>query len=271
MKLKITAGLLLFLLGFSGIFYACRQGRRTYPIVPPEEQTRAYLKIINTAASYQHPPGSGSHNPSLDFKYETYNSSAPIARNLRFPGGWPVQGYANLIESGLDVDSNGVGQLFLSANLNLTWIELMKKQIMTLHGDKKHTAWIIDSAQTLIMRQTFDDYKFSDTTAAIRFFHANAYDMQRDLMLKFRSPRFTGDTCVFGIDSMFQNNCTFAAETPFYELRADRVYDLFLMDRDSVTTLMSRTGFELKPRSAYALFYYNTSSGGKDFQLIRIE
>jgi hypothetical protein len=268
---KVSFGILLFLLIFSGIFFACREGRRTYPIVPPEEQTRAYLKIINTAASYPHPPGSGNHNPSLDFKYETYNSSAVVARNLQFPGGWPSQGYANLIEAGVNVDSNGTGQLFLSANLNQTWVELMKQQVIRLEGEKKHTAWIIDSAQTLIARQTFDSYTFTDTTAAIRFYHANAYDLQRDLMIKFRSPRSTGDTCVFGVDSIFQNNCTFTQETPFYELKGDRTYDLFVMGRDSTTTLLSKSGITLKPKSAYALFYYQTSSGAKDFQLIRIE
>jgi hypothetical protein len=268
---KVTLGVLLSLLAFSGIFFACRQGRRTYPIVPPEEQTRAYLKIINTAASYPHPPGSGNHNPSLDFKYETYNSSAIIARNLRFPGGWPVQGYANLIEAGVNVDSNGIGKLFLSANLNQTWVELMKKQEMRLEGEKKHTAWVIDSAETLIMRQTFDTYTFTDTTAAVRFYHANAYEMDRDLMIKFRSPRSTGDTCVFGVDSIFQNNCTFAQETPFYELKGNRTYDLFVMNRDSTTTLFSKSGITLLPKAAYALFYYKTSSGARDFQLIRIE
>lgn len=268
---KVTFGVLLSLLVVSGIFYACREGRRTYPIVPPEEQTRAYLKIINTAASYPHPPGSGNHNPSLDIKYETYNSSAIIARNLQFPGGWPSQGYANLIEAGVKVDSNGTGLLFLSANLNQTWIELMKKQVVKLEGEKKQTAWIIDSAQTFIVRQTADTYSFTDSTAAIRFYHANAYDMTRDLMIKFRSPRVTGDTCVFGVDSVFQNNCNFAEQTPFYELKANRVYDLFVMGRDSSTVLLSKSGIELKPKSAYALFYYNTSSGNKDFQLVRIE
>jgi hypothetical protein len=265
---------IFFLLIALSVFYiACRGGRRTYPIVPPEEQSRAYLKIINTAESYENPPGSGIRNPALDFKYQTYSSSAVIARNLRFPGGWPAQGYANLVEAGIDVDTTGVGQLFLAANLNPTWVEVMKPQILELEGEKKHTAWIIDSAQTLVMRHTVDEYRFTDTTAAVRFYHANAYEMDKDLIVKFRSKRPTGDTCEIGRDSVFQNNMAFAENTMFHEVytNPDRSYDIFLMNRDSTTQYLAKAGLRLLPKAAYAIFLYNTASGNKDVQLIRIE
>jgi len=249
----------------SSVFLQGCEKRKKFPVVPPKEKKRAYVKIVNTAESKERGTTSGIFNDPLDFVYHLDNTFSRIAFGIAAPTGWPLEGYANLVQAGIDVDSFGIGRVELTANLNIATqqpdVEVMNNQPIALYGDQKQTIWIVDSLQTLIARTTLDNYRFTDTTFCVRFYHGNFYQ-KNPILLIMRSPRPNMQDCELGKDSVFIKMLSLENITPFLELWGDRSYKIQVWDTAKTVQLVPEQTVNFSGGSAHNYFYHKNNPGG---------